>query len=164
MPTVERHEEPAARSGRVFVVAGVAAVLLLGAYFALGMPGMDHSSKPMQGMNHGGTAGLQELSPLEFDARLADDDAFVVNVHVPADDSLVGTDETISFDAIVGSDRLADANPSSILLYCETGTMSETAGRALARAGYTNVGHLEGGLEAWRREGLELARPSPPAR
>jgi phage shock protein E len=159
--TVQRQEEAAGRSGRVFVVAGIAAVLLLGAYLALGMPGMDHSSDPMADMDHSGTDGLRELSPLEFETRLADDDAFVVNVHVPPGDSLVGTDQTIAFDEIVGSERLPDADTSSsILLYCESGTMSETAGRALVEAGYSDVGHLMGGLEAWRRAGLELA-PSP---
>jgi rhodanese-related sulfurtransferase len=165
MQTVDRQEETPARSGRVFVVAAVASVLLLGAYFALGMPGMDHSNEPMEDMDHSGTAGLQELSPLEFETQLVDDDAFVVNVHVPADDSLVGTDQTIAFDEIVGSDRLPNADTSStILLYCESGTMSETAGRALVKAGYSDVGHLVGGLKAWRRAGLELVPSSVPAR
>src|SRR3546814_9018257 len=74
------------------------------------MPGMDHSCDPMPDMDHSGTAELQQLSPLEFETLLVDDDAFVVNVHVPAGDSLDGTDETIAFDEIVGSDRLPDAN------------------------------------------------------
>lgn len=166
MEAAERQEEIPGRSGRVFVVAGTVSVLLLGAYFALGMPGMDHSSDPMADMAHGGAAGLQELSPLEFEARLADDDedALVVNVHVPAGDSLVGTDETVPFDEIVDSDRLPEDERSSILLYCESGRMSETAGRGLLEAGYSDVGHLVGGLEAWRQAGLELAPQSQLAR
>lgn len=161
MQPVQRQGESPARSGRVLVVAGIVSVLLLGAYLVL-MPGMDHSGDPMADMDHSSAAGLQELSPLEFEKRLADDeDAFVVNVHVPAADSLVGTDETIPFDEIVDSDRLPDDERSSILLYCESGRMSEKAGRALVEAGYSDVGHLVGGLEAWRRAGLELALPPP---
>src|SRR3546814_3394430 len=99
------------------------------------------SDLPMPDMDHSGTAELQQLSPLEFETLLVDDDAFVVNVHVPAGDSLDGTDETIAFDEIVGSDRLPDANSSSsILLYCESGTMSETAGHSLVEAGYSDDG------------------------
>lgn len=164
MQAAQSQTEDPGRSGRVLVVAGIALVLLLGAYFALGMPGMDHSSDPMAGMDHGDATGLQELTPLEFQARLAADDALVVNVHVPAGDSLVGTDETIPFDEIVDSDRLPDEKRSSILLYCESGRMSEAAGRSLLEAGYTDVGHLVGGLKAWRQAGLELAPQSQMAR
>lgn len=149
------------RSGRIFVLGAIATLALVGAYFALGMPGMAHSGDDMADMDH--PAGLQELSPEQFEARIAEGDAYVVNVHVPAGDSIKGTDETIAFDEIVEPGRLPADKAAPILLYCESGRMSETAGRRLLRAGYMDVSHLAGGLEAWRRAGLQLAPASPQA-
>lgn len=115
---------------------------------------MDHSGDAMADMDH--TPELQALSPRMFEARMAEGDAVVVNVHVPAGGTIEGTDETIAFDEIADSRRLPVEKGTPILLYCESGRMSDTAGRALLRAGYTNVGHLAGGLEAWRRADLQL--------
>lgn len=142
------------RSGRVFVIAAIALVALAGAYFGLGMPGMDHSGDVMADMDH--ISELQALSPRMFEARMAEGGAFVVDVHVPAGETIDGTDELIAFDAIVDSGRLPADKATPILLYCESGRMSETAGRAVLRAGYIDVGHLSGGLEAWRRADLPL--------
>lgn len=139
-------------------------MVLLGGYLVLGMPGMDHSSESMAEMDHNSSVELRALSPREFGARISDGDSFVVNVHVPVDDYIVGTDASIAFDAIVASDRLPADKGKGIVLYCESGRMSDTAGRALVEAGYTDVGHLAGGLEAWRRAGLELAPQPQPVR
>lgn len=153
-------QQDSERSGRGVVLAGAVAVVLVGGYLVLGMPGMDHSGESMAEMDHNSSVELRALSTREFGARISDGDSFVVNVHVPVDDRILGTDESIAFDAIVASDRLPADKDESILLYCESGRMSDTAGRALAEAGYTDVSHLVGGLEAWRRAGLELA-PHP---
>lgn len=150
------------RSGRVFVLIAVALVAVVGAYFALGMPGMDHSGNAMEDMEH--TPELKALSPQMFDARVAEGDAFVVNVHVPAAETIEGTVEEIAFDEVVNSGRLPADKATPILLYCESGRMSETASRAMLRAGYTSVGHLAGGLEAWRRANLPLTSESLLAR
>lgn len=157
---VSPRQQDSERSGRGVVLAGVVAVVLLGGYLGLGMPGMDHSGESMAEMDHNSSVDLRALSPRKFEARISDGDSFVVNVHVPVDDRIVGTDESIAFDAIVASGRLPADKGKSILLYCESGRMSDTAGRALVEAGYTDVGHLAGGLEAWRRAGLELV-PQP---
>ena len=109
------------------------------------MAGMDHpAGEPMA------------LAPDAFAERIADDGVFAVNVHVPPAEEIAGTDATIPYDEIVGDGRLADDIDTPILLYCETGRMSETAGRDLLDAGYTNVSHLDGGMDAWERAGFEL--------
>lgn len=156
------------RSGRVLVLSAVALVAVVVAYFALGMPGMDHSGDAMGDMedmeNMEDTPELKALSPQMFSARVAEGGSFVVNVHVPAAETIEGTVEAIAFDEIVDSGRLPADKATPILLYCESGRMSETAGRALLRAGYTSVGHLAGGLEAWRRANLPLTSESLLAR
>lgn len=161
METSHRHQGNE-RSGRVLVLSAIALVAVIGGYVALGMPGMNHSGNAMEDMEH--TPELQALSPRMFEARVAEGDAFVVNVHVPAAETIEGTVEAIAFDEIVDSGRLPANKASPVLLYCESGRMSETAGRALLGAGYTSVGHLAGGLEAWRRANLPLASESLLAR
>ena len=145
MTTAESRERPV-RSGSAFAIVFVAVVALVAAYFALGMPGMDHS---------GGE--VTALSPKEFGERLRDPEAFVVNVHVPDEGGIDGTDAEIPYDRIVGDGRLP-GHGTQLLLYCKTGRMSEIAGRDLVREGYTRVAHLAGGMEGWKRAGFDLAR------
>lgn len=57
------------------------------------------------------------------------------------------------------------AGPAGVILYCASGIRSEQAARLAIEAGWVPVRHLAGGIEAWRREGQQLAptRPSAPA-
>lgn len=147
-------EQRPPRSGRAAVVIfGVAVVAVVG-YFAFGMPGMDHSGGGMSGMDL--ASDPMPLAPQAFADGVADPRAFVVNVHVPAGATIEGTDATIPYDQLVGDARLPAATDTAILLYCQTGRMSQTAGRELVAAGYTDVSHLDGGTDAWRRAGLPL--------
>lgn len=139
------------------MVLGFAAlVIAVVGYFALGMPGMDHSVGETGDMGHDSMAAPGSLSPKEFAARLEDRDAFVVNVHVPYEGGIAGTDAVIPYDRIVGDALLPAARDTPILLYCRTGRMSDSAGRALIDNGYTRVSHLDGGMEAWQRAGFAL--------
>lgn len=132
------------------VVAGIALLAIVVAYFAFGMPGMDHSSPPAD------PVGYQALDPAAFAARLERDEAFVVNVHTPFAGEIEGTDEHIPSDRIRSSSALPSALDAEILLYCRTGSMSADAAEALVDAGYTNVRVLRGGMEAWQAAGYEL--------
>ena len=136
-------------------MAGAGLVII--GYFALGMPGMDHSGSTdtMAGMDH--TAGEpMTLSPEAFARRMTDGTGFLVNVHVPAGEQIPGTEAAIPYDQIVGDDRLPDKLDRPVLLYCETGRMSRTAGRQLLDAGYTDVSHLEDGMRGWSAAGFAL--------
>jgi len=110
-------------------------------------------------MEHAAAGEPTVLNPQAFADHLADGGVSVVSVHVPAApaiDGTDGTDATIAFDGIVGDDRLPADRDAAILLHCQTGRMSQTAGRDLLAGGYTDVSHLDGGMDAWARAGLEL--------
>lgn len=137
--------------GVILVLAVTAAVV---AYFAFGMPGMDHGA---------GTSGMAGMDPSdmtvevdEFASRMTAPDSFVVNVHVPDEGTIEGTDAVIPYDEIVGDDRLPASKDTPILLYCKTGRMSATAASALMGAGYRDVVHLAGGMDAWVAAGRSL--------
>lgn len=154
--TTEVTEQPA-RSGRAAVIGVIILGVAVVAYFALGMPGMDHSGSggTMAGMDRAATGEPMSLSPDAFADRLTAD-VFVVNVHLPADAAIAGTDATIGYDRMVGDDRLPTDKDTPLLLYCRTGRMSAAAGRELIAVGYTDVSHLEGGMDAWARAGYDL--------
>src|SRR3546814_8899640 len=70
------------RSGRIVVVALAGLAALIAAYFALGMPGMDHEADPvvgadMDGMDHAQTE-LRELSVEEFADRMGDPESVTI--------------------------------------------------------------------------------------
>lgn len=80
----------------------------------------------------------------------------LVNVHVPDQGSLPGTDVSIPFDRIKGSlDKLPGKN-APIVVYCRSGGMSVQVAATLAAAGYTNIYDLKGGFNAWKAAGHGL--------
>ena len=99
---------------------------------------------------------LVHLDPGQFATRMADAEAAVINVHIPYEGELEGTDAFIPFDHIVGDTKLPADKGSEVLLYCMSGRMSEIAAAALLKAGYSNVSHLEGGMRAWESAGKPL--------
>ena len=150
MTTVrEPAAEPALSGTRLVLFGGLAVAVVVG-YFALGMPGMDH----------GGGARTAVAEPAigveDFARAMTDPAAFVVNVHVPDEGSIGGTDAAIPYDRIVGDARLPDDMAAPLLLYCKTGRMSAQAVESLRNAGYADVVHLEGGMDAWVAAGRSL--------
>lgn len=167
MTKTEESEKTEPRSGRAVVVAGAAGALLIAGYFATGMPGMDHetpgeaSMASMASMDPDSMPFVR-LDPEGFAARLSRPSAFVVNVHTPYAGELDGTDAFIAFDEIIGDDRLPTDKDAEILLYCQSGRMSDIAANALVDAGYTDVADLRGGMEAWEAAGMPVRREPIP--
>ncbi len=100
--------------------------------------------------------GYTDLSVEQLAALLETQDVTLVNVHIPYEGELPGTDLFIPYDEI--EDHLAELpdRDAPIVLYCRSGSMSASAATVLAREGYTNVMELDGGFDAWRAAGHEL--------
>ncbi len=97
------------------------------------------------------------VSPAVLQGMLARKDFLLINVHVPYEGEVAGTDLLIPFDEVERRRDLLPRNRSAkILLYCRSGAMSDTAARALVRRGYRNVWHLAGEMNAWKQAGLSL--------
>lgn len=165
----DKRDATTGRPGRGLVVALVLGVVAVGGYFATGMPGMSHEmsaitpSADSGGLDPSmGPMPFMSLASDEFSARLERPGSFVVNVHVPYEGELDGTDAFIPFDEIVGDNRLPENDDAEIVLYCRSGRMSAIAADELVAAGYSNVVDLEGGMEAWEAAGMPLR--SPPRR
>lgn len=104
----------------------------------------------------GGT--FTRLSPGELKSALEDKDFTFVNVHIPFEGDISGTDLSIPYDEI-GQKKNLDRLPGKdeeIVLYCRSGSMSSEAARTLVELGYENVQDLDGGMIAWEEAGYEL--------
>ena len=143
------------RSATPLVIALVVVAVAVIAYFATGMPGMDHSGSTTDHatMSH---PGHRLLEPAAFEAVIAEPDVVVINVHVPAADiAMDRTDLTMPFDNLDTS-KLPSDRGAMLAVYCRSGTMSAIAVERLLALGYTNVVELEGGTNAWTASGRSL--------
>lgn len=151
-PPQSLRDQQSIRAHRVWFYALAAAFAALAIYTVLGMPGMDHSSGGTMA-NHAGMAAASELSTDEFAAALDDPDAVVLNVHVPYEGDIPGTDAFVDYRQIGSWTALPSDPTARIVLYCRSGNMSNQAAMTLTMMGYRNVSHLAGGMNAWRSEG-----------
>jgi rhodanese-related sulfurtransferase len=84
-------------------------------------------------------------------------DVFIVNVHVPYEGEIAGTDAFLPFDQVEKQRHLLPVKKDAkIVLYCMSDRMSTIASRTLVRLGYTNVWNLMGGMVEWKRQGYPL--------
>jgi rhodanese-related sulfurtransferase len=99
-----------------------------------------------------------EISPTELRDKLARDEMRAIDVR-ELDEQRV---ERIAGAASMPLSRfdasaLRVAGPPPVL-YCRTGRRSNEAAERMLRAGWTEVHHLGGGIEAWKAAGLPVER------
>ncbi|MBT8208298.1 MAG: rhodanese-like domain-containing protein [Acidimicrobiia bacterium] len=85
----------------------------------------------------------------------------VINVHVPYEGHIDGTDAFVDFERILEYGGLPENRSVPVALYCRSGSMSGTAAQDLAEAGFTNIVDLNGGMNAWTSSGRELLLDEP---
>jgi phage shock protein E len=108
----------------------------------------------------GAPESAQILEPAAFEKTI--DDRVLVNVHVPFEGALPGTDLEIPFDQIEQQRSLLPADPSTpIAIYCMSGNMSADAMTTLHELGYTDVVDLAGGMQAWEASGRPIVTERP---
>lgn len=54
--------------------------------------------------------------------------------------------------------ELEKMKSKTIIVLCQTGAQSASAARTLTKAGFSDVVRLDGGLAAWKTQGLPLAK------
>jgi rhodanese-related sulfurtransferase len=97
------------------------------------------------------------VTPAELRSMLETKDFPLVNVHIPYEREIEGTDLFIPYDQV--AERLGELpqeRDAKLILYCRSGSMSAIAAEVLVGLGYTNVWNLDGGMIAWEQVGYPL--------
>ena len=98
-----------------------------------------------------------DIGVSELQTMLENKDFVFVNVHIPFEGNIAGTDLSIPYNKIDQHlDQLPGDKNAKIVLYCRSDSMSHDAARVLADLGYTNLYNLDGGFNAWKAAGLPL--------
>lgn len=132
-------------------LAGFMALGTWGAYPGSGWAG-DASATQQAATD---SAQISLLAPADYRAALADPRVFLVDVHIPEQQHIVGTDAVIPFNEIDSNlDRLPADKTTPVAVYCRSGSMSARVAAQLVRLGYERVIDLSGGTIAWSAAGL----------
>jgi rhodanese-related sulfurtransferase len=100
-----------------------------------------------------------DASVAELQNMLENKDFVFVNVHIPFEGDIAGTDLSIPYNEIEQNLSLLPAEKDAkIVLYCRSGNMSSIAAETLVGLGYTNVWNLKGGMVEWEKAGLPLEK------
>ncbi|MEN4042087.1 MAG: rhodanese-like domain-containing protein [Anaerolineaceae bacterium] len=100
-----------------------------------------------------------DVSVAELQTMLANKDFTFVNVHIPFEGDIAGTDLSIAYNEIEQNlDMLPAEKDARIVLYCRSDRMSRIAAETLLGLGYTNIWNLDGGMVAWEQAGLPLEK------
>ena len=104
----------------------------------------------------GSPSTYQMISVAELQAlRESGEDFLFVNVHIPLEGNISGTDFTVPYNEIENNLSLFPADKDAkIVLYCRSDSMGNEAAQKLADNGYTDVYNLEDGYNAWKAYGL----------
>lgn len=113
-------------------------------------PGADADRDPRPAAASDGDE-LRAVSPTELADMLATQEVTMVDVREPAEHRLAAIAEAISvpFDAVLAGQTDDIPRHRPVVVYCQFGVRSRRAGIALLQAGWRDVRHLTGGLDAW---------------
>lgn len=98
-----------------------------------------------------------EIGVNDLQAMLLEKDFVLVNVHIPFEGDIPGTDLSIPYDEVTQNlDLLPENKDAKIVLYCRSDRMSEIASKTLVQEGYSNIWNLDGGMVDWERAGFPI--------
>ena len=104
-----------------------------------------------------GGGSYTDVSAAGLAAMLQNKDFTLINVHIPYEGEIEGTDLFIPYNEVEANlDRLPADKDARLVVYCRSGSMSAIASRTLVGLGYTNVWNLDGGMIAWGQSGYPL--------
>ena len=97
--------------------------------------------------------GYVNISLDQFVEMLKNKDFILINVHIPYEGEIPGTDLFIPYNAIDQyKEKLPRQKDAKIVLYCRTGRMSTIAAEKLVALGYTQVFEFHGGMQGMGAE------------
>jgi len=130
---------------------------------AFGLENMSKEKTQKKGFTastYEGGYSFKNISAQDLKKMLNDKEDFVlIDVHIPEQKHIQGTDDFIPFNAIEENKDKLPEKDKKIVVYCRTGSMSAQAAQELVDMGYTNVYNLDRGTVGWRDAGLRIDGP-----
>jgi rhodanese-related sulfurtransferase len=105
--------------------------------------------------------GFRELTPGALVQMINRGDPLVIDLSAVADyekGHIAGSRHVAPSQFDPENKDLAKAKDLQIVTVCQRGVTAEKAARRLVKAGFANVATLAGGIEAWKRADLPLAK------
>ena len=97
----------------------------------------------------------KDISVSELELLLETEDVLLINVHIPLEGNIPGTDVEIPYNEVEDYLSFLPSDKSEkIVVYCRSGSMGDTASQTLVDLGYSDVSNLVGGYIAWKDNGL----------
>lgn len=101
------------------------------------------------------------ITASDLNDMLEHKDFTLLDVHIPEQNHISGTDALIPFDEIVQKRTdLPQDKSTKIVVYCRSGSMSRRAAEDLNKLGYSNVYNLDGGFAEWQKQGYGVESKS----
>lgn len=101
----------------------------------------------------------QNIGSDDLHIMLRNEDFVLTNVHISFAGDIPEIDLSIAFDQIASPDNLSPhpADKSTkVVLYCQSGCMSEIAAEKLVSLRYNDIWNLEKGMAGWKEAGYTL--------
>lgn len=109
----------------------------------------------------GRLSGIRRLGPAQLTALVNRDGALVVDLRPVADfekGHIAGARNVQMSQFDPENKQLAPARSLPVVLVCKAGETANGAAKRLRKAGFGNVGVLEGGIQAWQAADLPLVK------
>lgn len=101
--------------------------------------------------------GYHNIGADDLSDMLAHKDFILIDVHIPEQAHIAGTDAFIPFDEIRQRPQdLPQDKEAKVVVYCRSGNMSQRAAEDLRKMGYSNVYNLDGGTNEWQKQGYRV--------
>ncbi len=116
----------------------------------LGPQAFESKSNHDESQENNLTNGYKSISAAQLNKMLQQKDFTLIDVHIPLQQHIKGTDQVIAYNQLVqNKDKLPQNKNAKIVVYCRSGGMSQQAAATLEKLGYTNVYDLVGGKRAY---------------
>jgi rhodanese-related sulfurtransferase len=130
-------------SDKILITGLILILIIAGVYF---LDRYSHKEKQK-------VISFKPLSSSELAEMLRNKDFKLIDVHIPEQRHIPGTDYFIPFNEIQKIVSVLPNKNEKIVLYCRSGNMSRAAAKRLIEEGYTNIYDLTKGINEWIREG-----------
>ncbi len=120
------------------------------------------TSSEKKGDSNSSSTGIIVLAPADFKSQFSEtSDAVLIDVRKPEEtsDGIISEAGNIDFTASDFTNKIAALDKNKpYFVYCKSGKRSANAVSQMKEMGFKNLYTLDGGLDNWKDQGLEIVK------